>query len=58
MQHLDTDPSLQWVPQRSMAVSGCVDRVIWSRDNRLQFTLDFVHVLTAAGSGHLVNWES
>ena len=58
MQHVDTDPSLPWVPQRSMAVSGRVDRVVWSRDSRLQFTLDFVHGLTAAGSGDLVNWES
>lgn len=58
MQHLETDPSLLWVPQRSIAVSGCVDRVIWSRNSRLQFTLDFAHVLTAAGPGDLVNWES
>lgn len=54
MQHLDIDPSLQWVPQSSIAVSGCVDRVIWSRDSRLQFTLNFVYVLTTAGSGDLV----
>lgn len=34
MQYLDADPGLKWVPQRCLEVSGCVDRVIWSRDSR------------------------
>lgn len=56
MQQLDTDPSLQWMLQRCIVVAGCVDRVMWSRDSRWQFPLDFIHVLAASSFGDVQSW--
>lgn len=38
MQYLDIDPSMQWVRQRCLKVSGRVDRVLWTRDSRFSST--------------------
>ena len=48
MHHMDTDPRLQWTPQRGIVVVGSVDKVLWSRDSRLQCSLAFAHVLADA----------
>ena len=53
MHHLDTDPSLQWMPQRCIAVPGSVDRVLWSRDSRLQCSPACTRLLAAASFGDL-----
>ena len=52
--HLNADPSMQWVPQRGLTMAGCVDSIAWGPNDRCatRLTMCAVHA-SPAGAGAL-----